>query len=1412
MFRGSQVTTNRGPRVLAAALTLLWSVGSWANANYNTSSFFKAAHFKASRLLVTATSTANLVDAIVDPANATNIYALSVDGSVLKSTDAGANWTFQCYTGNAYDPTSYPPRLIISPASDHSVYVDSQVALNLVNSSGAACGVISRPAGGYYNAHVTVYSNGDVYAWAGPSAGLFKSTNQGTSWTLLGTDIYANNAYTGRPAIDPNDSQNIVVHRAWPSTNAITRSTNGGATFTEVSTAVPQDMYLGGPSLWFDPVNAGYVYHRSGFKSTDSGATWSSSSAHVTSPYTTIDAAGAGYKFIYSGSNVLLQKAPDMRTPVWSTLTGSTTAVTSASTEYQYSRVSVVGVTIATVIARKFYLSTNSGTSFTYRAVTDTGPKFMAAISSGDGTNIYAIDTHWNAYRSTNMGATWQYRYSPTTLTDFGDPPEIWSHPANAHRVSVRPETLSGSTYNGSFMTTSDGFSTATESTSGFSYWAGTWAIKPNDPLVLAGYGSYGFKYTLNGATSFTTISNTDIPFVWYPTAQAYISPNNGDLSWFAQTNGTVSQYNSNTNVVTDVTSRIGLSNAAGMEYFDTGSGIYKLRFISNTGTLSESTDDGATFTVLTAPQTALSYCSSYYMTSLASNHDIIAVACRGAGVFSFSTNGGKIWKTMNINTLYGSGSCQIRGISLIANGSIYLTCEGGTYGPYAVTGIFPVTPATTDPCAGSPSIGAVCSDGSIYAGVTPDNSVGLYAASCDYGQVWNGSSCTQTRSSLQWSAGASVATGVTSLVTGKTNTSALIALNGNADGPYEAANTCGTSTEAGHNDWYLPALSELNLLYTNFGSVGGLSSGSAYWSASESSAANASQEILSTGSQSASSKTGTAYVRCVRKNTAFPFAFTNQTGVNVNTTTTSNAVTLAGFGGTLPATCGTNCSAIKVNGTLQGTSTRVSAGQNIALQTLSSATPLTAVTVFVTVGSTISNPWLVTTNSNEPGAFGFTNQSGISVNVNTTITSNAVTLSGFGNIPAVCGTNCTGIKINGTLQGTSTRIQGGQSIAIQQLTSSAALTSTTAYVTVGTTQSNPWITTTNANDPGPFAFTNVTALAGATVTSDSVVLTGFGDLPAVCGPGCTSIKINGTLQGTSTRILGGQTVAIRQIASSSTPATTLASVTVGTRASSAWSVTTGAADIITSGTSFNVTPHAGFTTAKIWVIGAGGGGAGATNSDATSGGGGAAGGMAYTTATIGAGFTLNYSLGASGAGGVNTSNGSAGGATYAIISGVTVTGNGGGGGGYNNNTTATGGTYSGGAGGANGGTGAGVSGDTGGGSGGAIGTVNGATGGSAGGVGASAANVSGYFTPIQLLGYSTTAGGTAGGSGSSSPNAMNGGAATGFGAGGGGAGYYGGNGGAGYFGGGGGGASGYTGANMTGGAGGAGVIVIEYQ
>ncbi len=181
---------------------------------------------------------------------------------------------------------------------------------------------------------------------------------------------------------------------------------------------------------------------------------------------------------------------------------------------------------------------------------------------------------------------------------------------------------------------------------------------------------------------------------------------------------------------------------------------------------------------------------------------------------------------------------------------------------------VWSVTNAGGD-CTASPSIGTVCADGTIYAGLTPDGSVKMFTTRCDYGQTWDGSNCTGTRSGLSWNNGTSnyTTTGYTSAATGKSNSAGIAALT-DAGSPHIAAQYCENLNTNGRTDWYLPALAELNVMYINKVAIRNFDVPTGgYWSSTEDTNASAYYERFSDGAQPTTSKNnGTALVRCVRR------------------------------------------------------------------------------------------------------------------------------------------------------------------------------------------------------------------------------------------------------------------------------------------------------------------------------------------------------------------------------------------------------------------------------------------------------------------------------------------------------------------------------------------------------------------
>jgi len=178
----------------------------------------------------------------------------------------------------------------------------------------------------------------------------------------------------------------------------------------------------------------------------------------------------------------------------------------------------------------------------------------------------------------------------------------------------------------------------------------------------------------------------------------------------------------------------------------------------------------------------------------------------------------------------------------------------------------------TTAPnaCVGTPPPGTRCDDGTIYAGLSVDGLVPMYAAPCDAGQNWNGTSCTGTRLNMSWDDGLgnSVATGFTSPVTGRSNTAGLAAFGTSpSPAPYYAALWCHELTVSGFSDWYLPATNELITLMGNRGADSGFTiENASYWTSSEYSTGSASfRGTMSSGSQP-KNYTYNSFVRCVRR------------------------------------------------------------------------------------------------------------------------------------------------------------------------------------------------------------------------------------------------------------------------------------------------------------------------------------------------------------------------------------------------------------------------------------------------------------------------------------------------------------------------------------------------------------------
>lgn len=165
------------------------------------------------------------------------------------------------------------------------------------------------------------------------------------------------------------------------------------------------------------------------------------------------------------------------------------------------------------------------------------------------------------------------------------------------------------------------------------------------------------------------------------------------------------------------------------------------------------------------------------------------------------------------------------------------------------------------------PNIGDVCDDGTVYAGISPDGSVAMYAAPTDEIQ------------DLRWNNGNSTGrttTNQTSFVTGESNTANLSIIDadsGTADfQPHSAAAVCANKVFGGTSDWYLPARDEFQILYNNRAAIGGFVDSGwfvSYWTSTENDQASALLKDFSSGNTGFMNKENGISTRCVRKGPA---------------------------------------------------------------------------------------------------------------------------------------------------------------------------------------------------------------------------------------------------------------------------------------------------------------------------------------------------------------------------------------------------------------------------------------------------------------------------------------------------------------------------------------------------------------
>ncbi len=284
-------------------------------------------------------------------------------------------------------------------------------------------------------------------------------------------------------------------------------------------------------------------------------------------------------------------------------------------------------------------------------------------------------------------------------------------------------------------------------------------------------------------------------------------------------------------------------------------------------------------------------------------------------------------------------------------------------------------------------------------------------------------------------------------------------------------------------------------------------------------------------------------------------FTFDSVQDAETATVYTSNTVTISGLETSVTLQASNGASTSKNGGNFNTSNKNISNGDTVRVRMTSSSNFNTLKTTTVQVGSA-SATWKITTKTEPaqiPNAFDFNDVT--DAGLNTTITSNQVTITGITqSVPVSAPTNGFQSSVNGGSFNTNAKnITNGQTLRLRYQTSGNTGETATTQITVGGGASVDWSVTnqgTADTDPNYFFFDDVDdASPNTTITSQPVAITGINVPTQVTASNGAQIRVgNGSwVNGnTGTTITNGQNLRVRITSSANPGGVVETDVTVG--------------------------------------------------------------------------------------------------------------------------------------------------------------------------------------------------------------------------------------------------------------------------
>ncbi len=273
-------------------------------------------------------------------------------------------------------------------------------------------------------------------------------------------------------------------------------------------------------------------------------------------------------------------------------------------------------------------------------------------------------------------------------------------------------------------------------------------------------------------------------------------------------------------------------------------------------------------------------------------------------------------------------------------------------------------------------------------------------------------------------------------------------------------------------------------------------------------------------------------------------FSFTDQSGVALNSTITSNTITVGGINAPSPISVTGGTYSVD-GGAYTSTAGTVVSGNTVTVRHTSPASAGVTNTT-LTIGGVSDTFTSKTVGADTaPNSFSFTDQTNVALS--STITSNAITVSGINIPPAPISVSGGTYSVNGgAYTSTAGTVTNTDTVTVRHTSAGADNTSTDTTLTIGGVP-DTFTSKTGDTTPIPFTFTDQTGVTlNSTITSAAITVTGI-DAPAAISVSGGTYSINGgAYTSTAGTVSLNDTVTVRHTSSSANDTATDTTLTIG--------------------------------------------------------------------------------------------------------------------------------------------------------------------------------------------------------------------------------------------------------------------------